>query len=54
MSKYTREQLRSMARATLKARDTNDPRYVNIIMSLCIARHMGAKQVEHKIEELAK
>ncbi len=54
MSKYTTEELRGMAREALQARDGDDARYLQLVMSISLMAFMNANEVERRIEGLAQ
>lgn len=52
--KYTDEQLKEIANLALAAKQNNDPRYFQFIMTVCMATGMSAAEVEQRTRELAK
>ncbi|VVE28653.1 hypothetical protein PPN31114_03535 [Pandoraea pneumonica] len=51
--KYTREQLRSMARTALQARAESDERYLQLVVQLSMQLDMPTDEVEQRIVMLA-
>lgn len=52
--KYSRDQLREMARTCIAAKQRSDARYLQIVMRLALRLGIAPAQAEAGIEELAK
>lgn len=53
MSKYTPEQLKSMAQEALESRATGGVDYLFLVMTLCGRTGLTEREVERRIEQLA-
>jgi len=53
MSKYSREQLRSMARTVIATKQNGDGRYFTLCMSIALINNMSASDIEKQIYGLA-
>jgi len=54
MSKYTTEALQAKAKETIRAKVSGDVRYLQLILTMSMRTGLDTKQVESKIEQLAK
>lgn len=54
MRKYSREQLKEMARRCLEAKRENDFRYVELVVIISSIANLSTTEVEQRIEALAK
>ena len=54
MSKYTPEQFTEMAKQALAARDTDDPRWVQLLLTLAVHTGIQPAECEMKIRRLAE
>jgi len=53
MSKYTEDQLKSMAKETLEAKNEGNPLYSILLMKMMMLTGLTQDGVEYKIKELA-
>lgn len=54
MSKYSPDQLRTMARTAIQARDANDLRYQQLVVTIALKLEMHPARVNAEIERLAQ
>ncbi len=54
MSKYSRQELITMAKKALNAKSNNDYRYVELIMGLSVKLGLDPVVIERRIEVMAK
>ena len=54
MSKYTPEQFTEMAKRALAARDTNDPKWIQLLLTLAVHTGVAPGECEMKIRRLAE
>lgn len=54
MSKYTLEQTTEMAKQALAARDSSDPRWVQLLLTLAMSTGVHPGECEMKIRRLAE
>lgn len=53
MSKYTQDELRRWAQIALVARDSNDERYLALVLTLSMRTGLSPEEVEKRIKRLA-
>lgn len=53
MSKYTKDELKGMAKRAIEARNCGDIRYQELMLVLMMITGLDQSQVERKIDELA-
>jgi len=52
--KYSEQEIKTMARESLRAKENHDPRYFQLIMSISMITGIPASEVESRIERLSK